>query len=218
MKSVDRILQRWRNAKARPYIAPRARVLDIGCADGALFQQFHAVIGEGVGIDPTLDRPVDGEKYRLIPGWFPDDLPDERRFDVITMLAVLEHVPAAYQSRWAEACARLLADGGHLVITVPSPSADGILRVLQSLRLIDGMSLEQHYGFDPRTAPSIFCVDGLALVKFEKFQLGYNNLLVFEKTARRAGCDTGSRRERAQRDGAGADVTGAGSATTRGER
>ena len=172
MKVIDRVLQQWRNAKARPYIAPGARVLDIGCADGALFRQFRSLIGEGVGIDPTLDRPVDGENYRLLPGWFPDDVPDERPFDLITMLAVLEHVPAAYQPRWAEACSRLLADGGHLVITVPSPSADGVLRVLQALRLIDGMSLEQHYGFDTRTAPSIFGVDGLALVTFEKFQLG----------------------------------------------
>ena len=218
MKIIDRVLQRWRNAKARPYVAPGARVLDIGCADGALFRQFHSLIGEGVGIDPTLDYAVDGENYRLIPGRFPDDVTDERRFDVITMLAVLEHVPAAYQPRWAEACARLLADGGHLVITVPSPSADGILRALQSLRLIDGMSLEQHYGFDPRTAPAIFGVDGLALVKFERFQLGFNNLLVFERTARRAGCDTGSRLERAHREGARADMAGAASATTREER
>ena len=218
MKVIDRVLQRWRNAKARPYIAPGARVLDIGCADGALFQQFHALIGEGVGIDPTLDRPVDAVNYRLLPGRFPDDLPDERRFDVITMLAVLEHVPASYQPRWAEACARLLADGGHLVITVPSPSVDGILRVLQSLRLIDGMSLEQHYGFDPRTAPSIFGVDGLALVKFEKFQLGFNNLLVFERTARRAGCDTAPRLERPRREGGRVDMAGAACATTREER
>ena len=218
MKSVDRILQQWRNAKARPYIAPGARVLDIGCADGALFQQFRSLIGEGVGIDPTLDRAVDGENYRLIPGWFPDDLPDERRFDVITMLAVLEHVPAAYQPRWAEACARLLEDGGHLVITVPSPSADGVLRVLQSVRLIDGMSLEQHYGFDPRTAPSIFGVDGLALVKFERFQLGFNNLLVFEKTARRSGCDTEPLLGRPHREGAQANMASAASAMTEGER
>ena len=218
MKIIDRVLQRWRNAKARPYIAPGARVLDIGCADGALFQQFHSLIGEGVGIDPALDHAVDGENYRLLPGWFPDDLPDERRFDVITMLAVLEHVPASYQARWAAACARLLADGGHLVITVPSPSADGILRALQSLRLIDGMSLEQHYGFDPRTAPSTFCVDGLALVKFEQFQLGFNNLLVFEQTARRAVCDTAPRLEQPRRGGAEADTAGAAGATTRGER
>ena len=183
MKSVDRLLQWWRNAKARPYIACGARVLDVGCGDGALFRQLKPLIGEGVGIDPTLRRSVDREDYRLIAGWFPDDLPDERPFDVITMLAVLEHVPPARQPRLAQACRRLLKEGGYLVITVPAPSADHVLRLLQWMRLIDGMSLEQHYGFDPKTAPAIFCAEGLALVKFEKFQLGFNNLLVFKRTA-----------------------------------
>ncbi len=183
MKAVDRLLQRWRNAKVAPYLARGARVLDIGCADGALFRQFRSRIGEGVGIDPDLERSVDLGGYHLIAGWFPEDLPDQRPFDVITMLAVLEHVPPEDQPRLARHCARFLKDGGHLVITVPSPAVDPILRLLRSLRVIAGMSLEQHYGFDPRKTPAIFSVDGVALVKARRFQFGFNNLFVFEKRA-----------------------------------
>ncbi len=45
------------------------------------------------------------------------------------------------------------------------------------------MSLEQHYGFDPRKTPAIFSVDGMVLVKARRFQFGFNNLFVFEKRA-----------------------------------
>ncbi len=181
MRAVDRILQRWRIAKARPYIASGARVLDIGCADGALFKQLKSRIGEGVGIDPNLVQLVEMDYCHLIAGWFPEDLPDARPFDVITMLAVLEHVPPERQPRLAEDCARLLKDGGYLVVTVPSPSVDRILSLLRFMHVIDGMSLEQHYGFKPSKTASIFSVGGLMLIKSKKFQLGFNNLFVFKK-------------------------------------
>jgi 2-polyprenyl-3-methyl-5-hydroxy-6-metoxy-1,4-benzoquinol methylase len=181
MKTLDRILQRWRIGKARPYITSGARVLDVGCADGALFRQLKSHIGEMVGIDPTLNRSLEMDRCKLISGQFPQNLPDARPFDAITMLAVLEHIPLEQQLRWATECARLLRAGGWLVITTPSPVVDQILTLLKFIRLIDGMSLEEHYGFDPRCIPSIFSTGKIELVKAKKFQFGLNNLFVFRK-------------------------------------
>ena len=183
MKAVDRWLQSWRIRKARPFIAGGARVLDLGCADGALFRQLGQRIGEGVGLDPDLGSPVERPGYRLVPGSFPEDLEGEAPFDVITMLAVLEHIPAEGQQRMARGCSKHLRPGGHLVVTTPSPLVDPILEVLATLRVIDGMSLDQHYGFEPEVTPRIFSGHGLKLVKARRFQLGLNHLFVFRQDA-----------------------------------
>jgi SAM-dependent methyltransferase len=181
MKPLDRLLQRWRISKARPFIAPGSRVLDIGCADGELFRRIPEV-AEGVGVDPDLPAAAPSSPRAIfLRGLFPQVLPDDRPFDVITLLAVLEHVPPDHQRGLALDCARHLKDGGHLVITVPSPFVDSILSALRFFRLIHGMALEQHYGYDPGQTAALFSVGGLEVIKVARFQLGLNNLFVFRK-------------------------------------
>lgn len=181
MKALDRLLQSWRIRKAQGFIPRGARVLDVGCADGALFRQLGERIREGVGIDPSVGEPTQTATFRIVPGAFPDDLPEAERFDAVTMLAVLEHIPLDKQREVAAACARCLEPGGRLIVTVPSPAVDRILHLLESMRLIEGMALHEHYGFEPWQTPSIFVPHGLRLARARKFQLRLNNLFVFEK-------------------------------------
>ncbi|HEY7418298.1 MAG TPA: class I SAM-dependent methyltransferase, partial [Ktedonobacteraceae bacterium] len=130
MKFIDRILQQWRIAQARPYIPSAARVLDIGSRDGALFRRLDDLIREGIGIDPILKSDTCIHGVHLIAGSFPEHMPDVEPFDVITMLAVLEHIPPTEYTRLRLACTRFLKPGGTLIITVPSSKVDYILRVL----------------------------------------------------------------------------------------
>lgn len=156
-------------------------MVDVGCADGAMFERWAGLISRGYGVDPILEEKEEHPNYVLYPGNFPDALPSVG-CDVITMLAVLEHIPRERQLTLAESCHEILNPGGRVVITVPSPRVDDILRVLSAVRLIDGMSIDEHYGFDVESTPELFPPPRFRLVDRRSFQLGLNNLFVFEST------------------------------------
>lgn len=179
MTWLDNSIQRWRIRVAGSSIPANGRVLDIGTSDGALFRTLKR-IGDGIGIDPET-TPQSFGKIQLVRGFFPQDLPDQRPFDAITLLAVLEHIPPESQRALARNCSLHLRPGGRLITTVPSPSTDHLLTALKRLKLIHGMSLEQHYGYDAKQTPNIFGAAGFQLICYRKFQIGFNNLFVFEK-------------------------------------
>ena len=167
--------------KALPFVPEGARVLDIGCSEGELFELLGSSARDGVGLDPDLPAPVVRPGYRLYPGSFPGDLPEPGPYDAIVMLAVLEHIPAEAQDALAEGCSAALRPGGRLIITTPSPFVDRILDFLAAIRLIDGMSLEEHHGFEPRDALRILSGRDWELEVRRRFQLGLNHLFVFRK-------------------------------------
>jgi 2-polyprenyl-3-methyl-5-hydroxy-6-metoxy-1,4-benzoquinol methylase len=182
MKLTDRVLQRWRIAKAKPFIAPGSQILDIGSADGALFRQLGRWKGERcLGIDPTLKADIRVDDVPLVAGCFPKDMPAVEPFDVITLLAVLEHFPPSEYENLQGGCIKFLKPGGRLIITVPSAAVDRILAVLKFLRLIDGMSLEEHHGYQVEQTTAIFPAKSFRLLRRKGFQLGLNNLFVFER-------------------------------------
>src|SRR5690242_13491369 len=181
MKALDRYLQRVRIKKALKFIKDNSTILDIGSAEGLLFKKLGTKLKRGVGVDPILEKDLTGPNYALYKGLFPAACPTDVQYDAITMLAVLEHIPTAIQKEFAKNCYDQLKPKGRVIITVPSQRVDDILKILEKLRLIDGMSLEEHYGFDPTNTGSIFSPDMFTLIHHSKFQLGLNNLFVFEK-------------------------------------
>jgi 2-polyprenyl-3-methyl-5-hydroxy-6-metoxy-1,4-benzoquinol methylase len=174
---LDRLLQRMRVRVALPQVPRGARLLDVGCADGALLRAAAPRIREGIGIDP--DAPA-GDA-RLQRGRFPEDLRATGTFDAITMLAVFEHFPESDRARVVDACRRLLRPGGRVILTVPSPAVDGIVGVLRALRLVEGIDIEAHHGYDPRQTPRHF--RDFRVLTHRPFELGLNNLFVLELPA-----------------------------------
>lgn len=182
LKALDRFLARWRIAKAGRYIPEGARVLDIGCHDGALFRILGTKISGGVGIDPALTQPFKAGSYRLLPDEFPSAVIGAETFDAITALAVLEHVPQEAFPQIREAVLRSLKPGGVLIVTVPSPFVDKILDVLVKFKFVSGMSVEEHHGFEPGHLPALLSGKGLSIEVASKFQLGLNNLFVLRRS------------------------------------
>ena len=181
MNSVDRFLQQKRIAEALRWMPAGGHVLDVGCADGALFRQAGSRIKSGIGIDP--DEPSDWPpgSYEFRQGRFPDALDGADGFDAITMLAVIEHVPSETRKTWFETVTAVLNPGGRLIITVPTPAVDRILDVGIRLHLLHGMDAESHHGFNPRVIPGELSTSGMRLLRASRFEMGLNHLYVYER-------------------------------------
>lgn len=182
MKYLDKFLRDWRIKVAGQYIRTNDKLLDIGCFDGHLFKSLKPKnIQPSIGLDPLIDETKKLNEHQLISGSFPDAISENTTFDCITMLAVLEHIPREEQQQFNEAFFNYLNPSGRIIITVPSPYVDQILWVLRKLNLVDGMSLDEHYGFKTKEVFTLFDKEKYRLLKHKKFQLGLNNLFVFER-------------------------------------
>lgn len=135
--------------------------------------------GKALGLDP-LAPALSGPRWTLIRDRFPPAVPfSPASFDVVVMLATLEHV--LNKDELVRECFRVLRPGGRVVVTVPSHLVDPIVLVLARLRLADGMSLDEHHGFDPSETRGLFTRHGFRLVLWREFQFGLNHLFVFSK-------------------------------------
>ncbi len=182
MSVIDRGLQRWRILRALPFVPRGCTVLDVGTGDGQMLKCLGSRIQRGVGVDPLLTAEVVRERYILMPGRFPEGVNFPHGvFDAITMLAVLEHFPEDLLPNCRKACEDLLRPKGVLIITVPSPHVDTVLRILRYFRLVDAETLHEHQGLKTDSLLEIFSQGSFTLIKKAKFQLGLNHLFVFQK-------------------------------------
>lgn len=156
-------------------------VLDIGCGDGYLLARVEGE--KRVGIDPSLKGESFADGVHLLPATFPSSMGKAVElgpYNVIYSLAVFEHLTESDFLLARSMLPRLLSPGGRLIISVPHPFVDHILDVLLFMRLIDGQAVEEHHGFDARRIVEL-ASEQLKLIKKTVFQLGLNNLYVFEK-------------------------------------
>lgn len=182
MNGTDRVLQAMRISQALRWIPPESHLLDVGCADGALFRKATSRVKSGIGVDTEVPSGWPSGPYEFRHGPFPDVVQGEGPFDAVTMLAVIEHVPDDVRKDWVEAIPTLLKPGGRLIITVPAPLVDRILEVGIWLHILHGMDAESHHGFDPDQVPEEFGIPPLRLVRASRFELGLNHLFVFDRT------------------------------------
>lgn len=180
MNIIDRFIQKLRFKAAQVWIPPGSIILDIGCHQGEFFTHLGDLIGPSTGIDPLVSASSVG-RHSLIAERYSRPLPlPTARFDVVTLLATMEHVQD--KGLIADECHRLLRSGGRVIITVPSPRVDALLLLLRSLRVVHGMSLEEHHGFNPYDVLRIFERRGFTVEHHRKFEICFNNLFVFSKS------------------------------------
>jgi len=98
----------------------RGRLLDVGCASGALLVEARAGGFDPVGLEPApamARRAAESSGCPVLAVPLQDALLAPAAYDVVTMFDVLEHVVAPVRA--LEALRRALAPGGTLAVTVP---------------------------------------------------------------------------------------------------
>jgi SAM-dependent methyltransferase len=178
---LEPLLARLRARRAEsliPSALRSGRVLDVGCGSSPYFLS-HTYFAEKHAVDqlpPSAGSPgIDWHQLDLnvrprLP--FGDDF-----FQVVTMLAVAEHLdPAALEQLFAE-CRRVLAPGGRLIVTTPAARADRLLRFMARIGLVSREEIDEHkYAYTPALLGWYFGRAGFAMDKVEvgHFELGYN--------------------------------------------
>ena len=184
MKQLDKFIRFWRVKVAlrnRPQIMQN--VFDIGCDDGYLLKKISQTTKRQDGVDPRISMGFKSHTSELTKGFFPLAIQEHQmqgEYDAIFALAVFEHFSEKDIQQSAIVISKMLSPTGRLILTVPHPNVDKILDFLLFLRLIEGQALEEHHGFDPDALLNYFS-HSLKLVKRERFQLGLNNVFVFER-------------------------------------
>lgn len=151
---LEGFLARQRSHRARSLIPPSAsagRVLDIGCGSYPLFL-VGSDFAEKYGLDRVAVRlpdevraanlkllEYDVQTGRELP--FPAD-----HFDVVTMLAVFEHLEPSVLTRLLAEVRRVLKPGGIYVLTTPAHWTHWLLNLLGRLRLVSHEEVEEHQG------------------------------------------------------------------------
>lgn len=174
---LEPLLRRMRFRQVMPQIPVGARLLDVGCGHSALFLKAAADrIESGMGVDFKVE-PLRWRNIQTLQLKLTDVLPfAEASFDVVTMLAVLEHIEQ--EKAILQEIHRVLKPGGKLVLTVPSVWAQPVLEFLSyRLKLVDEQEIRDHKRYYTRARLEAVLIQATGFHGFRHryFQLGMNN-------------------------------------------
>jgi SAM-dependent methyltransferase len=179
---LESFLRAQRLNRVLPYIKgyQNCELLDIGCGwEARLLKEVEPYIYRGFGVDFKAPKILT-DKIRTISVTLEDRLPfEDASFDLITLLAVLEHLD--HPLSILRECARLLRPGGAILLTVPSWRAKPVLEFLAfRLGIVSADEIRDHKRyFNREDLFELFGeVDSLSIKRHQYFQFGFNNQLV----------------------------------------
>jgi SAM-dependent methyltransferase len=175
------LLARLRYRRAELLIAEEhrgGRILDVGCGSWPAFL-VSTRFAEKHGIDrrePAAAPPEGVQLHRFDVARRGLGFPDGH-FDVVTLLAVVEHLAPDVARSLLSETRRVLRRGGVAVLTVPSRQAEAVLSVMAKLGLASAEQHEEHQAaYDPARLRSLLAGAGFdaAAIEVGRFELGMN--------------------------------------------
>lgn len=184
---LEAYLSKKRSQKANSLIKKKlrtGRILDIGCGSYPYFL-LNTNFKEKFGIDPSLSKVeidnlelkktnISKERIR-----FENDF-----FDVVTLLAVFEHIDDNKLSFVLKEIFRVLKRDGQLIITTPSPWSDKLLHNMAKVGLISSEEIHEHKTHHPKKViENMLITSGFEKkgVKSGYFEAGFNMWFVAQK-------------------------------------
>lgn len=181
---LEPVLRKMRIRKVLPTILgySNCRLLDIGCGwDYRLLRTLEPFICSGLGIDFKVPE-VECGRIETKQARLDEKLPiADESVDVVTMLAVLEHLSSPYAI--VREIERVLVPGGSLVVTVPSKLSKPVLELLAyRLKLVNEAEIRDHkkyYDYDE--LDKLITGTILRIERHAYFQFGMNNFCLISK-------------------------------------
>lgn len=146
--SLEPLLARLRGRRADACIPEglrRGRLLDLGCGRGACFVR-ETRFAEKHGVD-QLVPPIEADDvaFRQVDLNASPALPYAAEFfQVVTMLAVVEHLTADAMAHVFKEAHRVLVPGGRFILTTPAPWSDPLLRAMARIGLVSSAEIDEH--------------------------------------------------------------------------
>ncbi len=178
---LEPLLARQRAARANRLIPAElrnGRILDIGCGSFPYFLS-HTSFKEKFAID-QLPLKMEGNAiqwHRLDLNSKPQLPFESGYFDVVTMLAVAEHLNPTSLEQLLKEIHRALRADGQVIITTPSAWSDGLLHLMARTGLVSAEEINEHvFAYNLPLLGWYFGRAGFEMrrVKFGYFELGLN--------------------------------------------
>ncbi len=179
---LEGFLAKKRAEIANGLIPPGARsgrLLDVGCGTFPYFL-MNTRFREKFGIDKEVESGFfQAPSLSLSKFDFVNDntLPfNDACFDVVTMLAVLEHLEPDRVDGIMKECHRVLKYGGQLIITTPAFWTDKLLRGMAAMRLVSPEEILEHKDVYSHSKIAVALSSGG--FRREKMRFGYFELFM----------------------------------------
>lgn len=192
---LERYLAKKRSRRANALISAshrNGRILDIGCGAYPYFlveTEFKEKYGIDKSGEMTRHKDLAGYDSLHLQQWdFGKEsalLFESDYFDVVTMLAVFEHIEVTHIRQLVSEIFRILKKDGLFILTTPAGWTDRLLRLMARLKLVSPVEIDDHK--DTYTQKKITRILTDSGFKKENIRLGYFEMFMNIWAASRKG-------------------------------